>query len=34
MKYLNKKVGLHTFIGIVSQPDNKEIIQLVGFQIR
>jgi hypothetical protein len=34
MKYFNKKVGLHTFIGGVSQPDNKEITQLVGLHIR
>lgn len=30
----SRKVGLHTQIGGVSQPDNREITQLVGFHIR
>jgi hypothetical protein len=30
----SKKVGLHAQIGGVSQPDNREITQLVGLHIR
>jgi hypothetical protein len=30
----SKKVGFHTQIGEVSQPDNREITRLVGLQIR
>lgn len=34
MNYFSKKVGLHTLLGGVSQPDNREITQLVGLHIR
>jgi hypothetical protein len=30
----SRKVALHTQIGGVSQPDNREITQLVGLHIR
>jgi hypothetical protein len=34
MNYFSKKVGLHTLIGGVSQPNNREITQLVGLHLR
>jgi hypothetical protein len=34
MNYFSKKVGLHTLIGVVSQPDINEITQLIGLHIR
>jgi len=30
----SRKVGLHTQISGISQPDNREITQLVGLHIR
>ncbi len=34
MNYFSKKVGLHTLIGSITQPNNIDITQLVGFHVR
>jgi hypothetical protein len=34
MNYFSKKVGLHTQIGSITQPNNRDITQQVGFHVR
>ena len=34
MNYFSEKVGLQTQIGVITQPTNKDITQLLGFHIR